>query len=127
MKTFLDLEAAKSAMDLVEEVYRLTQKLPKEELYGIASQLKRAAASIVANIAEGFGRYSYADKARHYVIARGECTEVTAFFHITIRVKLLSENDVRHAFQLADQTGRLLSGLIAASRRRSDEGSPSNS
>lgn len=118
MKSFLDLEAAKSAMELVEEVYRLTRMLPKEETYGIASQLKRAATSIVANIAEGFGRYTFPDKARHYLIARGECSEVTAYVLITVRVKLLTSKNTQHALELADRTGRLLSGLIASCKER---------
>lgn len=118
MNSFLDLEATKSAMDLVEEIYRITKTFPREELFGLVSQMRRASTSIVANIAEGFGRYTYLDKARHYTIARGECSEVSAFLHITIRVKLLSSDDAATALSLAEQTGKLLSGLIASSRNR---------
>lgn len=121
MDSFLDLEATKMAMALVEEIYRLARELPKEEMFGLASQLKRAATSSVANIAEGFGRFSYRDKARHYVIARGECSEVTAFLHIAARVKLLTDEKVEHAHVLANHTGRLLSGLIASSRERASQ------
>jgi len=121
MESFLDLEATKVAMELTEEIYRLARELPKEEMFGLASQLKRAATSIVANTAEGFGRYSYRDKARHYVIARGECSEVTAFLHIATRVKLLTDENVKRAHELANRTGRLLSGLIASSRERASQ------
>lgn len=119
MKSFLDLEATKTALDLVEEVYRITKHLPKEEMFGISSQLKRASASVVANIAEGFGRYSYADKARHYTIARGECSEVVAFLYVVIRVKLLPSVEVQRALSLAESAGKLLSGLIASCRKHS--------
>ncbi|MDD3896316.1 MAG: four helix bundle protein [Candidatus Peribacteraceae bacterium] len=67
MKSFADLKAWQEGMDLVAEVYRLTALLPRSEQFGLSSQLKRASTSIVANIAEGFGRYSYADKAHKYV------------------------------------------------------------
>jgi four helix bundle protein len=118
MKSFLDLEAAKSAMELTEEVYRLSRTLPKEETYGLVSQLKHATTSIVANIAEGFGRFTFRDKARHYIIARGECSEVTAYLYIIVRVKLLPSKSVQHALELADRSGKLLSGLITSCKER---------
>ena len=105
-------------MDLVEEVYRLTQKLPKEETYGLVSQLRRAAVSVVANIAEGFGRYTYADKAHKYRISRGEATEIDALLHITVRLKMLSQEETQKAFTLVNSTGRLLSGLIKSCEER---------
>lgn len=111
-------------MNLAEEIYNLCKNLPKEELYGLTSQLKRASASIVANIAEGFGRYSYRDKAHHYVISRGECSEVIAFLYLTVRVHLLREVEIRNALTLAVQTRRLLSGLISSSRQRSTQNTP---
>ena len=59
MKSYTDLEAWKVALDLVVEIYRITKKLPKEERYGLTSQLRRSSTSILANIAEGFGRFTY--------------------------------------------------------------------
>ena len=105
-------------MDLVEEIYRLTAKFPKEEQFGLSSQIKRACASIVANTAEGFGRFSYADKAYKYVIARGECAEVAAFLLIAIRVKFLTSDQAQHALELTDTVGKLLSGLVESTRKR---------
>jgi len=118
MKSFTDLKAWQVGMDLVAEVYRLTSFLPRSEQFGLSSQLKRAVTSIVANTAEGFGRYSHADKAHKYVIARGECTEVTAFLLVAIRVKLLKQSDVQSALEMAEVVGKLLSGLIQAARNR---------
>ncbi|MDD5041611.1 MAG: four helix bundle protein [Candidatus Peribacteraceae bacterium] len=118
MDSFLELEATKRALDLVAEVYRVCKKLPKEEVYGLSSQLKRSSSSIVANIAEGFGRYTYADKANRYTIARGECTEVVAYLHVAVRVQLLTFEDIQQGLLLADQTGKLISGLIVFCRKK---------
>ncbi|MFA7681648.1 MAG: four helix bundle protein [Candidatus Peribacteraceae bacterium] len=118
MKSFTELNAWKAGMDLVEEIYRLTAKFPKEEQFGLSSQIKRACASIVANTAEGFGRFSYADKAYKYVIARGECAEVAAFLLIAIRVKFLTSDQAQHALELTDTVGKLLSGLVESTRKR---------
>lgn len=118
MKSFLELQATQVALELAAEVYQLCRKLPKSEMFGISSQVKRAVASVVANIAEGFGRYSYKDKANRYTIARGECSEVVAFLYVAERVGLLAHSDVADAIVLAEQAGKLLSGLIASSRDR---------
>ncbi len=119
MEHFMDLKAAQIAMELIEEVYCLCRKLPREETYGLCSQLKRASTSILANIAEGFGRFTYSDKGHHYTIARGECSEVVAHLFVAVHVHLLSDHDVRRALALADHVGKLLSGLILSSRKRS--------
>lgn len=118
MDSYKDLKAWQTAMDLVEEIYLLTRTFPKEEMYGLTSQLRRASSSIVANIAEGFGRYTYADKAYKYVISRGECTEVEAFLLIAIRVKIITKENASHALDLSQETGRLLSGLIKSCYKR---------
>jgi four helix bundle protein len=126
MESFLDLDATKSALDLVEEIYLLCKKLPKEEMYGLSSQIKRASSSVVANIAEGFGRYTYADKANRYTIARGECTEVVAHLHIAVRVGFFSIEEIQTGLYLADQTGKLLSGLISFCRKKGSSPIPNS-
>ena len=114
MKSFTDLEAWLCGMNLVKEVYVLTKRLPKEEQYGLTSQLRRAAVSILANLAEGFNRSSDADKAHKYVIARGECAEVEALLLVTVELEYFATSAVQHALELSQQTGRLLWGLIRA-------------
>ncbi|MEK7067831.1 MAG: four helix bundle protein [Patescibacteria group bacterium] len=79
IKNFYDLEAWRKAHQLVLEIYKITKFFPKEELYGIISQLCRAACSITANIAEGFARYHFKDKIRFYYQARGSVAEVQNF------------------------------------------------
>ena len=75
-RSFRDLVVWQRAHQLVLAVYRLTRTFPKEELFGIVSQLRRSAASVAANIAEGFAKKSKADKARFYNIAQGSLEEV---------------------------------------------------
>lgn len=103
-------------MALAKEIYRLTKDFPREELYGLTSQLRRAGTSILANVAEGCGRYTFADKAHKFVIARGECAEVEAFLLFAIEIGMLKNENAQLAKALLDQTGRMLSGLINRSQ-----------
>ena len=116
MKSVEDLKAWQTAMDLIVEVYKITKKFPKEEMYGLTSQLRRAAVSIAANIAEGFGRFTYADKANKYVIARGECGEVHTLLQVALRTGMTQQETLRQSFSLVEMTGKLLSVLIQASK-----------
>ncbi len=84
VKDFDNLEAWQKAHRFALEVYKLTKGFPKEEQFGIVSQLRRAAASISANIAEGFARYHFRDKARFYYQSRGSIAEVENFFLLRI-------------------------------------------
>lgn len=112
MQSFTDLQAWQKAMDLLEEVYKISKHFPKEELYALTSQMRRASLSIVANIAEGFSRMSSPDKAYKYTIARGECSEVHALLLASVRLGYCTEVALQDAIRLSNETGRLLSGLI---------------
>ncbi len=76
IQSFTDLEVWQEAHKLVILIYEITKKFPKEELFGLTSQMKRAAISITSNIAEGFSRFSYKEKVQFYSIARGSLTEL---------------------------------------------------
>ncbi len=112
MQSFRDLHAWQAGMKLVDEIYTITSTFPHTETFGLTSQLRRAVTSIVANIAEGFGRYSYPDKAHKFTIARGECAEVEAHLLVAIQQKFTNEENTKQAFALIGDTGKLLSGLI---------------
>ncbi|MBI1812164.1 four helix bundle protein [Candidatus Peregrinibacteria bacterium] len=116
MAPFTQLIVWKTAMALAKEIYAITKMFPKEELYGLTSQLRRACTSILANLAEGCGRFTYADKAHKFVIARGECAEVEALLLFAIEIDLVKIDRCRNAFALIESTGRMLSGLINSSR-----------
>ena len=94
------------------DVYSATRSFPKEELYGLTSQLRRSAASIGANIAEGSGRRSNNEICRFLQIARGSASE--AEYHILLArdVNLLSEQDFRRLSRQADELQRMLTALI---------------
>ena len=79
-KTFHDLEVWRKSHAAVLEVYKVTRRLPKEELFGLVSQMRRAAVSVPANIAERFKRRGKADKARQLNIAQGSLEELRYFF-----------------------------------------------
>ena len=79
-RTFRDLEVWRKSHLVVLEVYKLTRRLPKEELFGLVSQMRRSAVSVPANIAEGFKRRSKPDKARQLNIAQASLEELRYFF-----------------------------------------------
>lgn len=76
IQSFKDLTVWKEAHQLVLLVYKLTDKFPKEEVFGLMSQMRRAAVSVTSNIAEGFSRNSYKEKIQFYSMSRGSLTEL---------------------------------------------------
>lgn len=76
IKSFTDLHAWQEGHCLVFDAYSITKEFPRDEKFGLTSQLRRAAVSVTSNIAEGFSRSSYQDKTRFYSIALGSLTEV---------------------------------------------------
>ena len=80
------------AMGVAEEIFLLTEKLPKKEDYGLTSQIRRSGLSISANIAEAFGREHRADKINFYIYARGSLTETQSHLEYGKRVKYFEQN-----------------------------------
>ena len=112
MRNYQNLEAWKSAMQLIKQVYILTKAFPKEELYTLTSQARRAAVSIAANIAEGMGRQYKRDTVQFLHIARGSIYELETLLNIAALIDLLEESKLRELISLVDNTAKLLSGLI---------------
>ena len=98
-------------MDLVVETYQLTRALPKSEAYGLTSQMRRAAVSIPANIAEGHGREHLGDYLHHLSIANGSLMELETHLLIASRLAYLRREQVEPVFKLAAEVGRMLAGL----------------
>lgn len=107
-------------MDLSEAVYELTKKLPKEETYGLTSQLRRAIVSIPANIAEGNGRESAKEYLRHLSFAIGSLCEVDTFLLLTVRLNYLSQQEVTPIQEKLEEEGRMLRGLQKSLRRTTE-------
>ncbi|GAB4457859.1 MAG: four helix bundle protein [Anaerolineae bacterium] len=114
LKTYRELTVWQKAMDLVEAVYRLTQDFPAEEKFGLTSQLRRAAVSIPANIAEGYGRTHRGDYLRHLSIAKGSLLEVETHLIISVRLKFATREKAAESWRLSQQVGKMLSKLIAS-------------
>ena len=100
-------------MDLVEEVYRLAKCLPRDEGYGIANQIRRAAVSIPSNIAEGYARMAAKDYSRFLVIARGSKCELETQLEICRRVGYLTAAEIEKATAMCDEIGRMLNSILA--------------
>lgn len=92
-KTFEGLSVWQKSKDLILEIYRYTKSFPKEEVYNLTSQIRRAALSVAANIAEAFGRYHYLDKNKFYYNARGSLEELRSHFIISKELSYIS-NDI---------------------------------
>jgi four helix bundle protein len=112
MSNYQKLDAWKESMLLVKEIYLTTKKFPKEEMYGITSQTKRAAVSIPSNIAEGMGRQYKKDTIQFLHIARGSVYELETLLNITVMVEIMEEKTFARFVPLLEKTIKLLNGLI---------------
>jgi four helix bundle protein len=98
-------------MDLAEQCYLATKAFPKEELFGLTSQIRRAGVSIPANIAEGHGRYHTKEYLNHLSIARGSLMELETHLLLGNRVGLLPKSVLDNLLVLTDEISRMLTGL----------------
>lgn len=117
MNSYERLEAWQEAHQLVLLIYRSTQSFPTEERYGLSSQLRRAAFSIPANIAEGAAKKWAREFRRYLDIAVGSMAELTYALRLVHDLKLISEEEWRELETQRDQVGRLTWGLYASIRR----------
>jgi len=107
-----NLQVWQRACDLTESVYQATRAFPKEEMFGLSSQMRRAAVSVPANIAEGSVGGTSADYLRFLRIARGSLAELRTYFVLSARLNDLGAERVRHLDEVADKVAALLYGLI---------------
>ena len=117
-KSFTDLEVWHEGHKLVLMIYKITRKFPKEELYGLTSQLRRASVSITSNIAEGFGRKSRKDKTAFYVPSAGSITEVQNQIIIARDIKIITNEEFKMIFDQSVSVSKLLNALISKSRTK---------
>lgn len=105
-------------MDLVTRIYTATQLFPKDERYGLTSQMRRAAVSVPGNIAEGKGRLTDRDRAHFFSQARGSLLELETQILIAERLNYLGEGESDSLIQLSADTGRMLNALLDSIRPR---------
>lgn len=111
MRGFEDLECYQLAMKVFREGYRVASLLPVEEKYNLADQLRRTSASIILNIAEGYGRYHYLDSLRFYYIARGSIMEVLSGL-IACDDRKYTRDEIDQQRELCHSALRSLNGYI---------------
>ena len=114
MKTFRDLLIWQKAMNLVTNTYQITEKFPKEELFGITSQIRRSAISLPSNIAEGYGRDSNKELLRFINIAIDSLFEFQTQIEISKNINYLNENEFKN---LCEETRELEAMIISYSKR----------
>ncbi len=112
MISYKNLDAWKNAMLLVKEIYLLTKKFPKEELYGLTSQTKRAAVSVPSNIAEGLGRQYKKDTLQFLHISRGSLYELETLLNIAVMVEIITEEEFNHIIPTLEKAMQVLNGFI---------------
>jgi four helix bundle protein len=109
-------------MLIAERAYRLTVRFPKEEVYGMTSQIRRAAASVAANIAEGHGREHSGSFVQFLRMAQGSLKELETHLLLALRVELFGSTDVEPILAQCDELGRMLRSLIRSIQRRQTNG-----
>lgn len=112
MANFKELLVWQRSIDFVTEIYRTTEAFPKDEIYGLLSQIRRAAVSIPSNIAEGNSRRSKPDYVQFLKISRGSCAEVETQLIISKNLKFLNENEHLKLNEKIIEISKMLNGLI---------------
>lgn len=116
--SYRDLKVWQEAMNLAVACYELTRTFPKEEMYGMTSQIRRASASIAANIAEGHGRETTASFTHFLKTAQGSLKEVETHLTLATRVTLASPDNVAALIAQCDGIGRMLRALMRSLQKR---------
>ncbi|CCV11802.1 four helix bundle protein [Mesorhizobium sp. STM 4661] len=112
IESYRDLIVWQQAMDLAVSIYKATKAWPKEELYGTTTQVRRAATSVPANIAEGYGRESRASYQQFLRIAQGSLKELETHLLVALHVGIVSAEAVEPLMTLSESVGKLLRLLI---------------
>ncbi|MEK7500976.1 MAG: four helix bundle protein [Patescibacteria group bacterium] len=100
------------AHELVLRTYKATREFPKQELFGLISQMRRAVISVVANIVEGYSRRTPNNKLQFYYIARGSLTELEYYIDLSYELGYLPEADYKNLQEILGDVGQLLNGFI---------------
>jgi four helix bundle protein len=118
VQSYRELEVWQYSMDLAERCYQTTRTFPRDELFGLTSQIRRAASSIPANIAEGQGRDHTKEFLKHLSIARGSLMELETHLMLSQRIGLVQQAELESLLVLTGRISRMLSGLRKALEKR---------
>ena len=120
MANYKTLDAWKFSMELVKKVYLMTKQYPKEEMYALTSQTRRAAVSVSANMAEGLGRQYKKDTLQFLYISRGSLYELETLLSIALMVKIISEETFNSVVPSLERSLKILNGFIHSLESRTD-------
>ena len=112
IKNFRDLDVWRLAIEIVEDSYKYTKSFPKEEIYGLVSQMRRAAVSIASNIAEGFNRYHNKEYRQFLYIALGSCAELETQIEVSVTLGYITQSGRDKISEKLDHESRMLRNLI---------------
>jgi four helix bundle protein len=112
IKNFRDLDVWRLGMEIVVDVYKCTKGFPKEEMYGLISQMRRAALSIPSNVAEGFNRYHNKEYRQFLYIALGSCAELETQIEVSLFLTYITESIRDRMIEKLDHESRMLRNLI---------------
>ena len=112
IRSYRDLVVWQEAINLAEAAYRLSRRLPKEEMYALAQQVRRSCSSVPANIAEGYGRDSTGAYVQHLRVAQGSLKELETHLLLAERVELVDTIAIAPLLAKSEQIGKMLGSLI---------------
>ncbi len=112
IRSYKDLNIWKRSIKVVEDIYKITKNFPKEEIYGLTSQLRRSAVSISSNIAEGFARFYNKEYRQFLFISLGSCAELSTQIIIALRLGYLESNKTNQLLNEIDEISKMTMSLI---------------
>ncbi|MBU2044885.1 MAG: four helix bundle protein [Candidatus Omnitrophica bacterium] len=112
IRNFRDLKIWQVGIEIVEDVYRLTKLFPRNEEFGLVTQMQRSSVSIPSNIAEGFGRRHNKEYKQFLYVAIGSCSELETQIEIAFRLKYILENTKDDLLEKINHTTRMIMNLL---------------
>jgi len=112
VKTFEDLIIWQKSIVLTKQIYAITRKFPKEEIYGLSNQLRRASVSVASNIAEGYGRITRNDYKRFLSFSFGSTFEIQTQLIICIEIGIINNEDFNESMMLSKEISAMLHAII---------------
>jgi four helix bundle protein len=112
IRTYRDLDIWKAGVQLVKDIYKLTEQFPKQEMYGLVSQMRRSSVSIPSNVAEGFRRYHNKEYKQFLYTSLGSCAELETQITIAKELEYVSEDKEAMILERLDHICRMISNLL---------------